>query len=148
MLTLTRPAATSFQSDERAPLRVVVADDHALYRRGIVRALERDPMLQVIGEASDGAAAAALILALEPDVAVLDVRMPELDGLEVCAQLNRVAAELPTRCLVLTAFDDGEMPLQAMAARSRPGRSARPTGGRSTPRSEEPSSAPTRSAVR
>src|SRR5436190_22582773 len=70
-----------------ALLRVVVADDHARFRRGIARAIDQHPWLELAGEAADGREALAMIAALEPDVALLDHRMPELSGVEVCAQL-------------------------------------------------------------
>lgn len=92
----------------RAPaprrLRVVVADDHPLYRQGIVRALEASGDFDVVGEAGDGATALGLIRALEPDVALLDVRMPELDGVDVVGALALHGPDVPVA--LLSAFDD------------------------------------------
>ena len=67
---------------------VVVADDHESYRRGLARALEAHEGLRLVGQASDGAEALDLITELAPDLALLDVRMPKLDGLEVCRRLQ------------------------------------------------------------
>ena len=74
-------------------LRVIVADDHPLYRQGIVRALESWGTFEVTAQASDGATALALIRRHEPDVALLDVRMPGMDGIDVdrCARALRPA---------------------------------------------------------
>jgi CheY-like chemotaxis protein len=103
-----------FVAGQLVALRVFVADDHALYRRVITRAIERHPGLALTGEAADGEAAAAAIAALEPDVALLDLRMPGLDGLEVC---RRVRAGHPdVAVVVLTAFDDDDTPFRALAA--------------------------------
>jgi two-component system nitrate/nitrite response regulator NarL len=71
-----------------APVRVVVADDHDGYRRGLVRAIRRFGALRLVGEAADGAQALSLIRERAPDVALLDVRMPGLDGVEVARRLR------------------------------------------------------------
>jgi two-component system nitrate/nitrite response regulator NarL len=89
---------------------VIVADDHAAYRAGITRAIAEWHCLLLVGEAGDGAVALRLIEELAPDVALLDVRMPYIDGLEVCAKL---AARSHTRVVLLTAFKD-----EALAARA------------------------------
>jgi two-component system nitrate/nitrite response regulator NarL len=91
------------------PLRVLIADDHPLFRRGMARAVRRRPGLELVGEAVDGREALALIAALDPDVAVLDVRMPELSGVDVCAQL-RLRPEPPrTAVLIVSAFEDAAL---------------------------------------
>ena len=81
-----------------------MADDHPLYRRGIVRALERSGAFDVVDQASDGATALALIRRHRPDVAVLDVRMPAMDGIDVIAALARHGPPVPV--VLLSAFDD------------------------------------------
>jgi two-component system nitrate/nitrite response regulator NarL len=81
--------------------RVLVADDHVAYRDGVVRALERAG-LEVVGEAGDGAEALALARQLEPDVALVDLRMPEASGSEVAAALREDGSH--TRVLVLSAY--------------------------------------------
>ena len=98
------------------PLTVLIADDHPLFRRGIARAIARHPALELVAEAGDGREALDLIAALEPDVAVLDHRMPELSGVDVCAQL-RLRPEPPrTAVLLLSAFEDADIVGRAVAA--------------------------------
>ncbi|QZA18255.1 response regulator transcription factor [Mycobacterium malmoense] len=99
--------------DNRRPrITVVVADDHNVFRRGVVRALNGSEDLEVVGEVGDGHAALRAIRDLRPTVALLDYRMPGLDGLEV---LSAVAGErLPTRVLLLSAFDDDPLARRAL----------------------------------
>ncbi len=85
-------------------IRVVLADDHAVVRKGIRDFLEEDGDIEVIAEASDGEKVKELILDLRPDVAILDVRMPQATGIEVTRWVREQA--LPVRVLILTAFDD------------------------------------------
>ena len=73
-------------------IRVLVAEDHPLVREGVIRALERDPGLEVVGEADNGLTAMELARQLKPDVMVLDLRMPGLGGAVV---LERLRSELP-----------------------------------------------------
>ena len=97
-----------------ARVRVLIAEEHPLYREGVVRAIKARPELELVGEAADGGRALALIEELEPDVAVLDVKMPELDGLQVA---NAVARDgLRTRVLMLSAFLERQIVFQAVAA--------------------------------
>jgi DNA-binding NarL/FixJ family response regulator len=85
-------------------ISVILADDHAVVRQGIRRFLEEDPAIDVVAEASDGAEAVRLVEQRQPDVAVLDIRMPEVTGVEAT---RRIKARFPeTRVLVLTAYDD------------------------------------------
>src|SRR5882757_4744817 len=93
--------------------RVLVADDHVAYRHGVVRALERAG-LEVVAEAGDGAEALALARRLEPDVALLDLRMPEASGSEVAATLRDEGS--PTRVLVLSAYLEPEVVGAALLA--------------------------------
>lgn len=93
-------------------VRVVVGDDHPLFREGAVRALISSGKLDVVGEAEDGIKALELIIAHRPDVALLDFRMPGLDGTEVAAEVVR--QELPTRVLLLSAYTDAELVYQAL----------------------------------
>jgi two-component system nitrate/nitrite response regulator NarL len=92
-----------------AVLRVVVADDHPLFRQAVCSAIARHPGLALVGEAADGEEALALIDALEPDVAVLDQRMPGLRGADVCEALQARADRPATALLVLSAFEDSEL---------------------------------------
>jgi two-component system, NarL family, response regulator len=89
-----------------APIRVLIAEDHALVRRGMVAIVAMEEGTQVVGEAGDGAEALAQWRALRPDVTLMDLRMPELDGLEV---IRRIHAEDPRAAVVaLTTFDHEE----------------------------------------
>jgi two-component system, NarL family, nitrate/nitrite response regulator NarL len=97
-----------------ARVRVLIAEEHPLYREGVVRAIKERPELELIGETADGEHALALIEELEPDVAVLDVKMPGLDGLQVANAVVRDA--LPTRVLMLSAFLERQIVFQAVAA--------------------------------
>jgi two-component system nitrate/nitrite response regulator NarL len=93
-------------------VRVVVADDHPLFREGIERAVRERPELELVGAAADGREALACIRELEPRVAVLDVRLPGLDGLQV---LNAVTRDgIPTRVLFLSASGDAEVVFRAV----------------------------------
>ncbi len=85
-------------------IRIILADDHPLIRAGIRRFLEAQPDLNIVAEASNGEEALRLVRELEPDVLVLDMEMPNLDGLDVA---QRIRAEgLPVRILALSAYDD------------------------------------------
>jgi two-component system, NarL family, nitrate/nitrite response regulator NarL len=90
-----------------------VADDHPVYREGIVRAIKERPELELVGEAGDGLEALDRIKDLEPDVAVLDIRMPGLDGTQVLAAIRRDSAE--TQVLFLTAFMEPELAYRTVA---------------------------------
>ena len=101
--------------DER--VRVLVADDHPVYREGIVRAIKERPELELVGEAGDGREALDQIKELEPDVAVLDIRMPGLDGTQVLGAIRRDAAR--TEVLFLTAFMEPELAYRTVADGAR-----------------------------
>ena len=97
-----------------ATIRVLIADDHALLRGGFKLILEAEPDIDIVGEASDGREALALARELEPDVVLMDVRMPELDGLEATRELT-AGTESP-RVVMLTTFDTAEVVYEAMRA--------------------------------
>ena len=88
------------------PITVVLADDHAMFREGLALAISEDERLQLVGEASTGPEALSLIQELAPDVALLDVQMPELDGLALCERLGQDDPPARTRVVILSAFDD------------------------------------------
>jgi two-component system nitrate/nitrite response regulator NarL len=96
------------------PIRVVVADDHAGYRRAISTMIGADPALEVCGDASDGVEALAAIEELSPDVALVDVRMPGLTGVELCRRLRE--EESRTRVVLITGVPDDALREQATAA--------------------------------
>jgi DNA-binding NarL/FixJ family response regulator len=91
---------------------VVVADDQGMVRSGLISLLEGDPEVTVVGEASDGAQAVAVVRRTDPDVVLMDIRMPELDGLSATRQL--VADGARARVLVLTTFDLDEYVFEAL----------------------------------
>jgi DNA-binding NarL/FixJ family response regulator len=98
----------------RAPIGVFVLDDHEIVRRGVRGLLEAEPDIRVIGEAGTASAALASILALRPDVAVLDVRLPDGNGVSVCRE---VRSRLPgVACLMFTAFSDDQALLDSTMA--------------------------------
>jgi two-component system nitrate/nitrite response regulator NarL len=94
-------------------VRVLVADDHPVYREGIVRAIKERPDLELVGEAADGREALDQIKELEPDVAVLDIRMPGLDGTQVLGAIRRDLGS--TEVLFLTAFMEPELAYRTVA---------------------------------
>jgi DNA-binding NarL/FixJ family response regulator len=96
------------------PIRVVVADDQDLVREGLRLMLDAEPDIEVAGEARTGIEALAQVRRQDPDVVVMDVRMPELDGIEATARLTRTGAR--ARVLVLTTFDLDEYVYRALKA--------------------------------
>ncbi len=95
-------------------IRVLIADDQDLVRTGFRLILTGEPDLDVVGEAADGAAAVQLTRHLEPDVVLMDIRMPLLDGLGATRQIR--AAHAQTRVVILTTFDLDEYVYDALAA--------------------------------
>jgi DNA-binding NarL/FixJ family response regulator len=95
-------------------ISVFLVDDHEIFRRGIRTLLAHEPDIDVVGEAGTAAAALAQIPALRPDVAVLDVRLPDGNGITVCRE---ICSALPqTACLMLTAYNDDQALLGAIMA--------------------------------
>ena len=100
--------------ERAAVIRVFLVDDHELVRRGIGALLSAESDMELVGEASTAAQARARIRATRPDVAVLDVRLPDGSGIDVCRD---VRSENPgTRCLILTGYDDDEAIYAAVLA--------------------------------
>lgn len=96
------------------PIKVFLLDDHEVVRRGVAALLEAESDITVVGEADSAERALARIPALKPDVAVLDVRLPDGDGVTVCRELRSRMPELA--CLMLTSFTDEEALLDAVMA--------------------------------
>jgi len=94
--------------------RIFLVDDHEIVRRGIAELLDREPDLEVVGEAGDATHALARIAATLPDVAVLDVRLPDGDGIELCREVRSRHPDV--NCLILTAYDDDEATMSAVLA--------------------------------
>ncbi|WP_369034203.1 MULTISPECIES: response regulator [Streptomyces] len=99
---------------EPTPVRVLVVDDQRLIRDGIASLLSIRPGIEIVGTAVDGRDAVAKTLELSPDVVLMDVRMPEMDGVEAVAVLRGRAPEC--RVVMLTTFDDEEYVVQALRA--------------------------------
>jgi len=106
MTTVTETAAGT--------VRVFLLDDHEVVRRGVAELLEAEPDLTVVGEAATAAEALARVPAVRPDVAVLDVRLPDGDGVTVCRELRSQLPDL--RCLMLTSFADDDALFDAIMA--------------------------------
>lgn len=96
------------------PVRIVVADDEPLVRQGLRLILDSEPDLEVVGEAGDGADAVALVRRLRPDVACLDVRMPEVDGIRATELVLRLPD--PPKVLVITTFEHDDHVVDALVA--------------------------------
>ena len=101
-------------ASESAPISVVIVDDQGMVRAGFRSLLSGEPGLDVVGEASNGEEAVALVNRLQPQVALMDIRMPVLDGISATRRL--VESGCPTRVLVLTTFDLDEYVFQALRA--------------------------------
>jgi two-component system, NarL family, response regulator DevR len=100
--------------DAVRPIRVFLLDDHEVVRRGVADVLGSDPGIRVVGEAKNAAEALARVPALRPDVAVLDVRLPDGDGVSVCRELRSRLPEL--KVLMLTSYSDDEALFDAIMA--------------------------------
>lgn len=100
--------------DEQHPIRVFLLDDHEVVRRGLADLLDAEPDISVVGDAGSVEQALVRGPALRPDVAVLDVRLPDGDGITVCRELRSQMPELA--CLMLTSFDDEDALLDAIMA--------------------------------
>jgi DNA-binding NarL/FixJ family response regulator len=102
------------QQQATAGIKVFLLDDHEIVRRGVKDMLEAEPDITVVGEAGTAASALARIPALRPDVAVLDVRLPDGDGVSVCREIRSRMPEVS--CLMLTSFGDDEALFDAIMA--------------------------------
>ena len=95
-------------------IRVLLADDQALIRMGFRMVLDAEADIEVVGEAADGAAAITQAKALNPDVVLMDIRMPGVNGIEATAEITRT---LDTKVLILTTFDLDEYAFGGLRAR-------------------------------
>ena len=101
-------------SDARKNIRVFVLDDHEVVRRGVKELLDAEPDMEVVGEAATAESAVGRVPVLGVDVAVLDVRLPDGDGVEVCREIR--SASPGTACLMLTGYGDDRAVLAAIMA--------------------------------
>ena len=97
-----------------APIRVAIVDDQAMVRAGFTSLLAAEPDIEVVGDAADGEAAVVLVSRLKPDVTLMDIRMPLLDGISATRRL--VEAQVETKVLVLTTFDLDQYVFDALRA--------------------------------
>lgn len=106
--------------NESRSIRVIIADDQKLVRAGFAMVIGSQPDMEVVGQASDGAQAVALAESLHPDVVLMDVRMPGMDGIEATSRITSLSAESaddrPTRVIILTTFDLDEYVMAAINA--------------------------------
>ncbi len=116
-----------------AQLRVFLLDDHEIVRRGVADALQSDPGIVVVGEAKTASEALARVPALRPDVAVLDVRLPDGDGVTVCRELRSRVPDL--KVVMLTSYSDDEALFEAIMAGASGTCSSRSSGRTWWPRS-------------
>jgi DNA-binding NarL/FixJ family response regulator len=101
-------------AEDGQPIRVFLMDDHEIVRRGVRDMLESEPGIIVVGEAGTAASALARIPALSPDVAVLDVRLPDGDGVSVCREIRSAMPQIA--CLMLTSFSGDDALFDAIMA--------------------------------
>jgi DNA-binding NarL/FixJ family response regulator len=99
------------------PLRVLIADDHPLFRHGIAALLSATPDLEVVGEATSGEEAIRLADSLQPDVILMDIRMPGVNGIEATRQIQHASPHI--RILIVTMFEDDASVFTAMRAGAR-----------------------------
>ncbi|GAB3632424.1 response regulator transcription factor [Microbacterium shaanxiense] len=97
-------------------IRVAIADDQALIRTGVAQLLGSEPDFDIVGEAGDGVEAVALAARSTPDVVLMDIRMPNMDGIEATAKICLSPASAATRVLILTTFEEDEYVVAALRA--------------------------------
>jgi DNA-binding NarL/FixJ family response regulator len=115
-MTVRRPLTEdpTAMTDQSLTIRVFLLDDHEVVRRGIAALLEAEDDIEVVGEAGSVSQALARVLAARPDVAVLDVRLPDGDGVAVCREIRSRMPDVA--CLILTSFSDEEALFDAVMA--------------------------------
>ena len=113
-ITLNQTAVPTLETRGSEPMRVVIADDHGIVRSGVRMLLERQSDIQVIGEASNGAEARDLVIREKPDLAILDVKMPKLTGLQATREIREQVPEVSV--LILSMYDDDRYLFEALKA--------------------------------
>ena len=104
---------------KQQPVRIVIADDHPIFRDGLRRLLEAEPNLKVLGEASDGAEAVKMARQLKPDILLLDLAMPKHPGLEALRELGTGVNSTPVRVILLTAAAEKSQIVEALQLGAR-----------------------------
>ena len=87
-----------------SPVRILIADDHAVVRQGLINIIEEDPELRVVAQTGDGAQVLELLEKLKPEIALIDIAMPNKSGLEILAEARKT--KMPVRFIILTMYDD------------------------------------------
>ena len=106
-------------SEKAVSIRILIADDHPIFRDGLRRLLESEPGISVVGEASDGAAALTLSRELHPDILLLDLAMPRVPGLEALREMARNGGGSPVRTVLLTAAIEPRQMVEALQLGAR-----------------------------
>lgn len=101
----------------RSTIKILIADDHAIFREALRKLLDSDDEITIVGEAQNGAECIKLLAKLKPDILLLDLRMPDKDGLAVLEEVN--FNTLPTRVIILTAAEDSRDVVRAMRLGAR-----------------------------
>jgi len=99
---------------DKDKIRILIADDHAVFRQGTRRLLEDEPDLEVVAEAGDGEEAVKLATELLPDVAIIDIAMPNMDGITATKQIKSLCPD--TNVLILSAYDDDQFAIRLLQA--------------------------------
>lgn len=109
--------ASAMSYDVMKPVRVLIAEDHAVVREGTRKILERDALIETVGEAADGREAVALTAKFKPDVILLDLRLPFISGIEAIERIREASPE--TKVLILSAYDEDDYIFAALDAGAR-----------------------------
>jgi DNA-binding NarL/FixJ family response regulator len=112
----TMPSTTPSQDSSRSTVRICIVDDQAMVRQGFGALLDAQPDLNVVGSAEDGADAVALVKRTAPDVVLMDIRMPRLNGLDATREILAMPGERHPRIIILTTFDADEYVFSALRA--------------------------------
>jgi two-component system response regulator DevR len=111
---MENPAGDTVTGSGSSAIRVFLLDDHEIVRRGIANLLTSEPDIEIVGEAGTAAEALARIPAARPDIAVLDARLPDGSGIDVCRDIR--SGHPTIRCLILTSYDDNDAVFAAVMA--------------------------------
>ena len=88
-------------------LRIIIADDHPVFRDGLINIIKKEEDIEIIGEAGDGEKALSLITELKPDIALLDIHMPKLTGIQILKEIKKLKIDIKT--IFLTVYSDEEI---------------------------------------